>query len=312
MCHFLVKCVLCTAKQKDHLPLRLTSVMVWHKWKSKCWINTLSVVVPCSIHKIALLTVGYHQNAIGLVIQALCNSLQDMLVLQSLTIPINVLTSIVWTGNPLKLLLSLSHLEKTLVWQVVSHQEAVLTARLQGDESITNHTMPALITEQLVITMNSIEVHWMVMTEFVLVLQCTCVKFHRHTLACLCSRLCKLCMYLDESEEMLVALHLPACELKIVFLLPTVMLIGREALMELEAQKKKKDDKWHCEKAPSPCPASRIFMIGEHYCWLIRNALLRKAWRKKWQRWHAQNVCNGDNYSRLEKPEGLQIKMITH
>ncbi len=45
-------------------------------------------------------------------------------------------------------------------------------------------------------------------------------------------------LYLDVCEEMQVALHLPACELKIVFLLPTVMLIGREALVELGIKRK--------------------------------------------------------------------------
>lgn len=46
-------------------------------------------------------------------------------------------------------------------------------------------------------------------------------------------------VYLDKSKEMWVALHLPACELKTVFFLPTVMKIGREALMELQTEKKR-------------------------------------------------------------------------
>lgn len=48
-------------------------------------------------------------------------------------------------------------------------------------------------------------------------------------------------VYLDKSKEMWVALHLPACELKTVFFLPTVMKIGREALMELQTEKKNND-----------------------------------------------------------------------
>lgn len=63
------------------------------------------------------------------------------------------------------------------------------------------------------------------------------VNFHPWMPTCLCSRhvcmdLCCL-LYLDKSEEMWVAIHLPPCELKVVFFFPTVMLIGREALMEL-------------------------------------------------------------------------------
>lgn len=45
-------------------------------------------------------------------------------------------------------------------------------------------------------------------------------------------------LYLDVSEEMWTALHLPASELKIVFLFPTVMLVAREALMELRTKMK--------------------------------------------------------------------------
>lgn len=44
-------------------------------------------------------------------------------------------------------------------------------------------------------------------------------------------------LYLDEREKMLVVLHLSACELHIVFLLPTVMLVTRKALMELGTKK---------------------------------------------------------------------------
>lgn len=40
-------------------------------------------------------------------------------------------------------------------------------------------------------------------------------------------------VYLDKSKELRVVLHLPACELETVFFLPTVVLIGREKLMEL-------------------------------------------------------------------------------
>lgn len=39
--------------------------------------------------------------------------------------------------------------------------------------------------------------------------------------------------YLYKSGEMWVALHLPPSELEVVFLLPAVVLIGREALTEL-------------------------------------------------------------------------------
>lgn len=45
-------------------------------------------------------------------------------------------------------------------------------------------------------------------------------------------------LYLNISEEMWVALHLPARELEIVFLLPAVMLIGGETLMELRTKRK--------------------------------------------------------------------------
>lgn len=45
--------------------------------------------------------------------------------------------------------------------------------------------------------------------------------------------------HLDEGVEVWVALHLPACELQVVLLLPTVVLIGEEALRELETNKKR-------------------------------------------------------------------------
>lgn len=47
-------------------------------------------------------------------------------------------------------------------------------------------------------------------------------------------------LYLDKSEEMQVALHLSACELKIVFLLPAVMMVDRETLVELGEQEEEK------------------------------------------------------------------------
>lgn len=45
-------------------------------------------------------------------------------------------------------------------------------------------------------------------------------------------------LYLNISLEMWVVLHLPVCELKVVFLLPTVMFIGEETLMELYTKRK--------------------------------------------------------------------------
>lgn len=44
---------------------------------------------------------------------------------------------------------------------------------------------------------------------------------------------CGLLRHLDKSEEMRVSLHLPACELKTVFFLPAVVLVGGEELVEL-------------------------------------------------------------------------------
>lgn len=43
-------------------------------------------------------------------------------------------------------------------------------------------------------------------------------------------------LYLNISLEMWVVLHLPVCELKIVFLLPTVMFIANKTLMKLQTE----------------------------------------------------------------------------
>lgn len=51
--------------------------------------------------------------------------------------------------------------------------------------------------------------------------------------------------YLYKSKEMWVALHLPPCELKTAFLLPTVKPVGREALMELLKDKRMINDNVH-------------------------------------------------------------------
>lgn len=48
--------------------------------------------------------------------------------------------------------------------------------------------------------------------------------------------------YLYKSKEMWVALHLPPCQLKTAFLLPTVESVGREALMELLKEKRMIND----------------------------------------------------------------------
>ncbi len=80
---------------------------------------------------------------------------------------------------------------------------------------------------------------WMVIIGFVLVTVYAYVhvKFHPQRPE---SVMHMPAAYLDKREEMWVALHLPACELKIVFLLPTVMLIARKALMELKTKRKER------------------------------------------------------------------------
>lgn len=69
-------------------------------------------------------------------------------------------------------------------------------------------------------------------------------------------------LYLDVSEEMQVALHLPACELKIVFLLPTVMLIGREALMELGIKR----ERWLMTPWKTAITFKFIYLFGRGFC----------------------------------------------
>lgn len=104
-------------------------------------------------------------------------------------------------------------------------------------ESITSHTEAPLITEQLVITLNSIQAT----TGLVWVSIVACANFYHQihaSLHCISRiRVTSASLYLNIDREMGVVLHLPACELQVVFLLPTVMLIGRETFMELETKK---------------------------------------------------------------------------
>lgn len=53
-----------------------------------------------------------------------------------------------------------------------------------------------------------------------------------------CGQLLCALRHLDKSEEMRVALHLPARELKTVFFLPAVVLVGGEELVELWTERK--------------------------------------------------------------------------
>lgn len=108
-----------------------------------------------------------------------------------------------------------------------------MTGRPQGYESITNHTE---LPEQLVITLNSIQILIRLVWEHI------DMNFHPQMCVCLgymlCTWITSALLYLNISMKMWVVLHLPACELKIVFFHPTVMFIAKETLVKLQAKRK--------------------------------------------------------------------------
>lgn len=137
--------------------------------------------------------------------------------------PINVLYSFV-NYKSLKPKLRLNHLEKMLAFKVVALQEALLTSRPQDyKKKHKPHINSRTVSHDIVF--HSCIIMWLSVGKILRVHTLILRSLHLMHICCL--------LYLNKSEEMWIALHLPACEFKVVFLFPTVMLIRREALMEL-------------------------------------------------------------------------------